>query len=151
MLRNGRHLFVMYLLVKVPCVADVLTKSQRSYCMSRIRGKNTSIETLVRSRLHREGLRFRKHVTSLPGSPDVVLLSARLAIFIDGDFWHGYRFNQWKTKLTPFWRAKIEKNIRRDQRNFRALRRLGWNVIRVWESQINRDLDAVIQRIMDHV
>jgi DNA mismatch endonuclease (patch repair protein) len=129
---------------------DVLSKSQRSYCMSQIRSKDTSIEVLVRSRLHRKGLRFRKHLLGLPGRPDIVFKSARLVVFIDGDFWHGYRFSKWKEKLSPKWRAKIELNKKRDARVHRRLRRQGWRVIRVWENQVKSDLEQVVEKIVRH-
>lgn len=128
-------------------MADVLTPEQRSYCMSRIRGKDTRPELLVRSGLHRRGFRFRKHVRGLPGTPDVVMVSRKLIVFIDGDFWHGRRFGTWKHKLNKFWRTKIQTNIQRDKRNFGRLRRAGWTVIRVWESQVESDLDAVLNKI----
>lgn len=78
---------------------DNLTRAQRSYCMSRIKGRDTGLERLVRSVLHKNGMRFRKHVGELPRRPDIVLLSGRVAIFIDGDFWHGYRLPAWENGL----------------------------------------------------
>lgn len=128
-------------------MVDNLTAEQRKLCMSRVRGKDTSIERVVRSELHRLGLRFRKHVRSLPGRPDVVFRKARVAVFLDGDFWHGYRFPLWEDKLSEFWRAKIRKNRERDQRNFRLLRRRGWRVIRLWQHQVESDLDACVASI----
>ena len=126
---------------------DHLTRAQRSYAMSCVRTKDTPLEQLVRSELHRRGYRFRKHVKGLPGSPDVVFVSQRIAVFIDGDFWHGYRLSRWEHKLQPFWSNKIHENRRRDQRNFRKLRRRGWHVIRIWQHQIERDIPACIKRI----
>lgn len=126
---------------------DNLTPQQRSYCMSRVKGKDTGIERLVRSALHKRGFRFRKHVKTLAGRPDIVFSRARVAVFIDGDFWHGYRFPQWKDDLAPFWQDKIEANRRRDARNFRLLRDEDWKVIRIWQHQIERDLDACVDRI----
>ncbi|MCH8814124.1 MAG: very short patch repair endonuclease [Chloroflexi bacterium] len=126
---------------------DTLSPSQRSYCMSRVKGKDTTPELLVRSALHGRGLRFRKHAKELPGKPDVVFPSSRLAVFIDGDFWHGYRFPLWRDDLSPFWQEKIGKTRERDQRNFRKLRRSGWRVIRVWEHDIERRPTAVVDRI----
>ena len=73
-------------------MSDNLTPTQRSYCMSRVKGKDTSIERLVRSELHKRGFRFRKHVKTLPGKPDIVFPKAKVAVFVDGDFWHGYDF-----------------------------------------------------------
>src|SRR5688500_10604715 len=112
-------------------MSDNLTPQQRSYCMSRVKNRDTDLETAIRCGLHRRGLRFRKHVRLLAGSPDLVFPTARLAVFIDGDFWHGYRFPQWRRKLSPFWQAKIATNRDRDRRNFRKLRRNGWTVMRV--------------------
>lgn len=130
-------------------VADNLSSRDRSYCMSRVKGRDTGLETILRSTLHRQGLRFRKHVASLPGKPDLVVARARLAVFIDGDFWHGYRFPAWEHKLPEFWRKKIGLNRARDRRNFRTLRRRGWQVIRIWEHDIARDLAACSARVLD--
>ncbi len=74
---------------------DKLTPEQRSFSMSRIKGKDTGLELRVRSALHKRGLRFRKHVRELPGKPDVVFRKTRVVVFVDGDFWHGYRFRSW--------------------------------------------------------
>lgn len=126
---------------------DVLTKSQRSYCMSRVKGKDTGLERVVRSALHKRGYRFRKHVRRLPGKPDIVFVKARLVVFLDGDFWHGYRFPQWEKTLAKFWRKKIGETRKRDQRNFAKLRRMGWRVIRIWEHSVKRDLDGVVIKI----
>ena len=126
---------------------DNLTPQQRSYCMSRVKGKDTGIERSVRSALHKRGFRFRKHAPDLAGRPDIVFRSARVAVFIDGDFWHGYRFPEWKDDLAPFWRKKIEKNRKRDEKNFRRLRAEGWKVIRIWQHQIQKDLDTCVERI----
>ena len=132
-------------------MADNLTKEQRSYCMSRVRGKDTSLEKRVRSELHARGYRFRKHVGALPGKPDVVFPTEKVAIFIDGDFWHGWRFPLWSGQLSEFWREKIEKTRQRDQRNFRRLRRNGWCVIRVWEHQLRDDVGSVINNLSEAV
>ncbi len=128
-------------------MADNLTYEQRSYCMSRIRSKDTSVETMVRSELHKRGLRFRKHVKQLAGTPDVVFPKSKLVVFLDGDFWHGYRFNQWKDTLPPFWKDKISKNRERDRKNFSKLRRKGWRVVRIWGHEVKADLEAVVTRI----
>ncbi|HUU81946.1 MAG TPA: very short patch repair endonuclease [Phycisphaerae bacterium] len=128
-------------------MTDNLTREQRSFCMSRVKGKDTKIEQRVRSALHRRGLRFRKHVATLPGKPDVVFLARRVVVFIDGDFWHGYRFPAWEHTLSRFWRRKIAETRVRDQRNFRCLRRAGWRVIRLWQHQIEEDLNACLDRI----
>lgn len=132
-------------------MTDNLTPAQRSYCMARNKGTNTGIERLVRSDLHRRGLRFRKHVKGLPGKPDVVFRGARLAVFLDGDFWHGYRFPAWQDIVSGFWQDKIEATRQRDQRNFRSLRRQGWRVLRIWEHEIETDLERAVNRIAEAV
>src|SRR5260370_39508281 len=106
-------------------MAENLTRSQRSYWMSRVKGRDTSLERLVRSALFKRGLRFRKHVRELPGRPGVVFTRQKLAVFIDGDFWHGYRFPVWRHSLAPFWRKKIETNRKRDRKNVQRLRGVG--------------------------
>ena len=126
---------------------DNLTPEQRRHCMSQVKGTDTSLERVVRSALHRRGLRFRKHVKSLPGRPDIVFATERVAVFLDGDFWHGYRFPQWRDSLAPFWQRKIARTRIRDRRNFQRLRRRGWTVVRIWQHEIKSDLCACIQRI----
>jgi len=119
--------------------------------MSRVTGRDTALEKLVRSQLHKRGFRFNKHVKALPGKPDIVFTRARLAVFIDGDFWHGYRFPAWQDSLSPFWRTKIGATRVRDQRNFAHLRRMGWRVLRIWQHEIKRDLTAAIDKIVDRL
>jgi DNA mismatch endonuclease, patch repair protein len=130
---------------------DRHSAAQRSYNMSRIRGADTSIELAVRRELTRRGLRYRKNVMTLPGRPDIVFTSAKLAVFVDGDFWHGYRYPQWTRVLPPYWSAKIERNRTRDIRNFATLRRRGWRVVRIWEHEVKSDLKACVARIVRHV
>ena len=127
--------------------SDNLTPEQRSYTMSRVRSVDTKPERAVRSELHRRGLRFRKHVRALPGAPDIVFPRQRVAVFVDGDFWHGYRLPAWEQGLKPYWREKIRRNRRRDQRNFARLRKLGWTVIRIWEHDVQENLDEVADQI----
>lgn len=127
---------------------DNLTPKQRSYCMSRIKGKDTRPEMKVRSALHKKGLRFRKHVKDLPGKPDIVFRKAKVAVFIDGDFWHGYRFPAWEDKVSDFWKKKITGNRKRDVRNHRKLRSKGWKVIRLWQHEVERDFETCIDRIV---
>lgn len=124
-----------------------MTPEQRSYCMSRIKGKDTGLEVQVRSALHKKGLRFRKHVKELPGKPDIVFSKARIAVFIDGDFWHGYRFSSWKDRLSDFWEKKIAKNRERDTKNRRKLRQMGWKVIRLWQHEVEKDLESCVDQI----
>ncbi len=114
---------------------------------------NTSAEIALRSRLWAAGLRFRLHARTLTGNPDIVLPRYRAVIFVDGDFWHGRRWSSRRKRLErgsnpEYWIAKIENNIRRDRAVTRKLRRAGWCVIRVWESDIKRDADTAATRVM---
>jgi DNA mismatch endonuclease (patch repair protein) len=132
-------------------MADRITKEQRSRVMAAIRGKHTGPEKTMRNLLRAAKIRYTTYAKGLPGTPDIVLKGHKIAVFVDGDFWHGYRFPAWRAKLTPFWKDKIETNIRRDRRNFQRLRRGGWKVIRVWEHELeNRPLQALerIKRAM---
>lgn len=120
-------------------MTDNMTVEQRSLTMSRIRARDTRPELTVRRLLHARGLRYRTHEPTLPGRPDLVFRTARVIVFIDGDFWHGWKFGQWSHNLAPYWLEKIQRNMRRDARNFRKLRRGGWTVIRLWEHDIEAD------------
>lgn len=126
---------------------DNLTPEQRSRTMSLIRSKDTRPELTIRRLLHSRGLRFRKHARWLAGQPDVVFVGAKVIVFIDGDYWHGWRFPTWSKGLSPYWKQKIEGNRRRDRRNFQKLRRAGWQVIRLWEHQVECDADSCVDRI----
>lgn len=127
---------------------DIMSPEKRSALMSRIKGKGTLPERLVSEALGRLGLEFECHVGDLPGRPDFVFRTQKISVFIDGDFWHGWRFPVWRDKLTEAWESKIEANRARDLRNHRKLRRMGWKVIRIWEHQIHGDLSGVIDRIL---
>lgn len=115
--------------------------------MSRVRSRDTAPEKRIRSLLHRQGLRFRKHARHLAGRPDIVFPGAQLVVFIDGDFWHGFRYPAWRHKVTEFWQTKIEGNRRRDVANQRRLRREGWIVLRLWEHQIDQDAERCVRYI----
>ena len=128
---------------------DRITKAQRSYIMSRIRSKNTKIELTVFRELRRRGIHFQKHYKRVPGCPDVAMPARKIAIFIDGDFWHGYRYPAWRAILpSDFWRSKIERNRARDVRNFRRLRYRGWKVLRVWGHELIKDEEETMKRIL---
>jgi len=129
-------------------MVDNLSPEHRHRCMARIRTKDTDLERAVRSSLFRRGLRFRKHVRTLPGKPDVVFPRARVAVFVDGDFWHGYQFRHWENGLSEFWRRKIRVNRERDLHNFLALRAMGWRVVRVWQHEVEDDLEECTGRIV---
>ena len=116
--------------------------------MSRIKGKDTSLEVSVRSALHRKGLRFRKHLSYLPGKPDVVFTKAKVAVFVDGDYWHGYQFNAWEHKMSDFWKTKILKTQARDAKTDQQLQGMGWTVVRIWEHDLEQDFDTSVDRIV---
>ncbi len=127
---------------------DVLTRAQRSYCMSKIRSKNTKPEILIRKLLWSQGLRYRLHY-SLPGKPDIVFVSSKLAVFVDGCFWHGCpeHCNRSKTN-TRFWDTKIRSNIERDKKNKTLLKSMGWKVLRFWEHEIENSPLKVLRIIL---
>jgi DNA mismatch endonuclease (patch repair protein) len=117
-------------------MTDVHTPEQRSFNMSRIRSKDTKPEMIVRSLVHQMGYRFRLHVPSLPGKPDLVLPAHRKVIFVHGCFWHQHRCREGRVKPASnaeFWRSKREGNVSRDRRNRRKLTAAGWSVLVVWE------------------
>jgi len=109
-----------------------------SFNMSRIRGKNTKPELVLRRALHSLGLRYRLHA-GLPGHPDILFVRARVAVFVDGAFWHGRDMRVLRGKLKVhrrFWLAKIGATVSRDRRNRSALRRLGFRVLSFWDDQV---------------
>lgn len=116
--------------------------------MSRIRGRNTTPERYLFELLRASRLEFVQHDRALPGCPDFIFFDAKLAVFVNGDFWHGWRLPIWQHKLGPFWRKKIVGNRSRDQQNLRKLRRLGWRVLRIWEHQVEEDAMRCIERIL---
>jgi len=134
-------------------MADVVNRATRSRMMSGIRGTNTKPELIVRSFLHRHGLRFRLHIRDLPGRPDVVLPKHRVAVFVHGCFWHrhkGCRYATTPRNNAAFWRNKLNGNVLRDTRHTRELTKLGWRVFTVWECELDdRRLLRLVRRIQD--
>lgn len=125
-----------------------MSAATRSAVMARIKGRGTKPELAVAELMAAVGLQWEEHCKDLPGRPDFVLRASRVAIFVDGDFWHGWRFPVWRLKLSEHWERKIEANIRRDAKNFRALRRAGWKVVRLWEHQVRDAPSGCIQKIL---
>lgn len=120
---------------------DVHDKKTRSFNMSRIKGKNTKPEELVRKYLFSQGFRYRKNVRPLPGSPDIVLPKYKTAIFVNGCFWHGHvgcKYFVWPENNAEFWRKKITANIERDSRNIKLLEQTGLRVLIVWECELKK-------------
>ena len=126
---------------------------QASLTLARVKSRNTKCELILRRKLRDRGFTFENHSNSLPGRPDFVFRSARLVVFCDGDFWHGRRWQERRRRLrrgtnAQYWIAKIQANMRRDRRQSASLRRLGWKVLRVWESEVLRNPERVVRRIL---
>ncbi|MBI3133326.1 MAG: DNA mismatch endonuclease Vsr [Bacteroidetes bacterium] len=123
-------------------MTDVHSKKIRSYNMSRIKGKDTKPEMLVRKFLFANGFRYRLHVKNLPGKPDIVLPKYKTVIFVHGCFWHGHKNCKYfvvpKTR-TEWWLEKISRNRENDVEKKKNLTRLGWRVMNIWECQLKRD------------
>ena len=126
-------------------MADVFSRKKRSWIMSRIRSKNTSIDRQMREMLSEAGARFEMY-PDLFGSPDFQV-GKRVLVFCDGDFWHGYRYAEKKRPAKKYWREKIEGNMRRDRKVSRKLRRDGWSVLRIWEHDIKKNPDKCMRKI----
>lgn len=112
--------------------------------------RDTKPELMLRRTLFREGLRYRVHYDRLPGTPDIVFTRQKVAIFCDGDFWHGKDWESRKRTLKKnrdYWIPKIERNIQRDRSVRAELEDMGWTVLRIWESAIKEDLDGAVERV----
>jgi DNA mismatch endonuclease (patch repair protein) len=120
-------------------MADVHDKATRSYNMSKIKGKDTKPEMLVRRYLHANGLRYSLHNKNLPGKPDLTLSKYHTVIFVNGCFWHGHKGCKYfvlpKTK-SEWWRVKIEETIKRDNKILKELKEHGWNSLVIWECEL---------------
>ena len=121
-------------------MADVHTPEQRSGNMAAIKGKNTKPEMIVRRMLHSQGYRYVLHQKQLPGRPDLVFPSRKKVIFVHGCFWHMHGCGRCRIPVAgrAYWTLKLRRNWLRDRRTRRALRRLGWRVLVVWECQTTR-------------
>ena len=127
-------------------MADIFSREKRSWIMSRIRSRDTKIEIAVRDILRSNKRAFVQH-PGIYGNPDF-LVGAKTLVFCDGDFWHGYQYAKKKKPGKKFWRDKIERNIERDRRISRKLRRSGYSVIRLWEHDIEKRPDVCLNRIV---
>ncbi|RZL46385.1 MAG: very short patch repair endonuclease [Pedobacter sp.] len=129
--------------------AGFYTTKQRSKTMSKIRGKNSIPELLLRKALWAKNIRFRIHRKDLPGRPDLVIEKYKLVVFVDGDFWHGYQWHQRKPKSNlGFWIPKIERNMQRDRFVNEQLSDMGYTVMRFWEHEVRTGLKACVNQIM---
>ena len=130
------------------------TTPERSKIMSKIRGKNTKPELAFRKALYAAGFRYRIDYRKLIGRPDIVLKRYKTVVFIDGEYWHGYNWAERKQKIKTnrdFWIAKIERNMQRDREVNKELRRLGYKVFRFWESEVKKELEHCLQKVIAHL
>lgn len=130
------------------------TTPEISKRMSRVKLKKGEAETLLATTLWHRGIRYRRNYRALPGSPDIVITKNKIAIFIDGEFWHGYNWDNRKQQLKSnkeYWIEKIEENIVRDKRNDILLEQDGWIVIHFWEKQVKTDVERCAETIVDYV
>lgn len=135
-------------------MSDKVSKEKRSEIMSHIKGKDTTIEIAVRKYLYSKGIRYRKNVKEIPGSPDISIKKYKIAIFINGCFWHGHQeckyFHLPKSNV-EFWQNKIERNIERDEQNYQKLSKDGWLVIILWECEIKGDYEENMLRCYNQI
>ncbi len=129
---------------------DRITPEQRSFTMSRIKGKNTKPELVMFEALEEMGIKFKRHYKLL-GSPDIVFPKEKIVVFIDGDFWHGKDFHVRKDKLPEYWVKKINMNMRRDRRYRSKLRSEGWKVIRFWDDRVIKRTRGCIKRVLSEL
>lgn len=129
-------------------------EEKRNYNMRCIRSQNTKIEIILRKALWNDGIRYRKNYTELPGKPDIAITKYKIAVFCDGEFWHGKDWSEKKERIhsnRDYWIPKIEKNMRRDKEINIQLSALGWRVIRFWEKDIKKKLDQCVMTVKDEI
>jgi DNA mismatch endonuclease, patch repair protein len=129
------------------------TTPERSVLMSKIKSKETQPEKKLRNTLWHLGIRYRKNVKKLPGSPDILIGKYKLAIFIDGAFWHGHNWEEKKGKIKSnrsFWIPKIERNMQRDGENNEKLAQMGYTVMRFWDFEVKHEFVVCLNTILDY-
>ena len=135
-------------------MADLLSKEKRSWNMSRIRGKDTGIEVKVRKFLFSHGYRYRKNVADLPGKPDIVLPKYKTAIFVHGCYWHrhqGCKYCYSPKSNIAFWEKKFANNVKNDEEKCNQLKDLGWNVLILWECDIEKRFDITMEMVIEYL
>ena len=137
-------------------MADIKSKVDRSSNMAAIKGEDTKPEMIVRKYLFSKGLRYRLHIRSLPGNPDIFLPKYKTVVFINGCFWHGHegcKYYRLPKSNVEFWETKITNNINRDFLNEIKLKELGWRVIRIWECEIKmvKDRNKSLERLYNQI
>lgn len=131
-------------------MADKISPERRSLNMAAIKSRNTKPEIAVRKLLHASGFRFRLHRKDLPGRPDIVLPRYKTAVFVHGCFWHqheGCKLASKPSSRQEYWKAKFDRNAERDKNSFRTLTELGWQVVVIWECEVRKNADEVVQRL----
>ena len=134
-------------------MADIYSQEKRSTIMSRIRGRDTKPEKIVRSVLHRLGFRFRLVAADLPGRPDIVLRRRRTVVFVNGCYWHGHDCAKGRSRAkanAAFWAKKIGDNVDRDRKNLATLSSQGWRVLVVWECE-TKDIDKFSSKLAEEL
>ena len=130
------------------------TTPEISKRMSNVALKGGKAETMLAKALWAQGVRYRKNYRCLPGSPDIAIITSKIAVFVDGEFWHGENWEERKEKLKSnrdYWIEKIEENIARDKRNDAKLIEQGWTPIHFWEKEVKKDLDHCVHIIIDAI
>ncbi len=135
-------------------MADGLSPEKRSWNMSRIKGKDTSIEVKVRKYLFSQGFRYRKHVTALPGKPDIVLPKYHAVVFVNGCFWHrhpGCKEAYMPKTRVEFWQKKFERNVQNDAMQRKELMDAGWRVFTVWECEVKKQFEETMSSLIEEI
>ena len=135
-------------------MADSLSPEKRSWNMSRIKGKDTSIEVKVRKYLFKQGFRYRKHVASLPGKPDIVLPKYHAVVFVNGCFWHrhpGCKEAYMPKSRVEFWQEKFERNVQNDALHRNELIAAGWRVFTVWECDVKKYFEKTMNSLIEQI
>lgn len=127
-------------------MVDVFTPEKRSWIMSRIRGTNTQIDLAMKEMLYELKCKYQMY-PKMYGNPDFIIRNKKIAIFCDGDFWHGYKYHEKKKPRKRYWKEKIESNMKRDLRINKKMRRDGWSVLRFWEHDIHGNPEKCKKRI----
>lgn len=128
-------------------MTDIFSKSKRSEIMGKIRSKDTGPELMLSKAFRRNGVRNFVRYGNILGKPDFVFRKAKVAVFVDGAFWHGYGYTKIKRKLSPFWRNKIKRNMERDALVNRKLKKDGWKVIRICDRDLRKDPNGYANEI----
>lgn len=134
-------------------MADTVSKQKRSEIMSHVTGKETKPEIMVRKYLFARGLRYRKNVRQLPGTPDIVFPKYKTAVFVNGCFWHGHqgcKYSHLPSTNIEYWEKKIADNLKRDERKTRELEKLGYRVLIVWQCQLKPNVKIETLEILYH-